>query len=140
MFGALGWQRSRHPFSDRSVVLVALRLGRLLLSRLLLGGLAAPLPAGAAAPGGHAFAAVHPAVAIPVCAAAHLHGMTLVLVMLPTVLLALRHLVAGMGSTPLLPVLRMVLVLLCRMRRLGGGGHGERKSDRGDKNLHLKVS
>jgi hypothetical protein len=115
------------------VVLVALRLRR---RRLLLGRLATALLATAAGAGcAHAFAAVHPAVAVPVGAAAAPHVRTLVLVMLPA--LRLARLVAGMACAALLLVLGMVLVLRGR-RRLSGGRRGERKRDRGNENLHLK--
>jgi hypothetical protein len=117
------------------------------LARLRLAGLRGTLPAAvAAAARRHALAAVHPAVAVPVRAAIAVHGVTLMLVVLPVLGLALRHLVPGMaGLTPrrdiaVLLVLGMVRVLLSRRGRLGRGRHCERKRDRTDKNLHLEIS
>jgi hypothetical protein len=119
---------------------MSLRLGRLLLSRLSAAGLAAIAPATRS----HVLAAVHYAVAVPVGAAAPAHGVALMLVV-PALRLTLRRLVpsvasmSGMAGTALRLVLRVVLVL-CRGRRLSGGRHGERKRNRTDNNLHLKVS
>jgi type VI protein secretion system component VasK len=129
------------------VVLVSLGLCRLLLCRLGLSRpSAAALAATAASTCDHVFAAVHPAVAVPVRAAVAAHGVTLMLISLAALLLARRHLIPGvarmasMGGAALLLVLAMALVRLCRGRRLSGDRHGERKRDRTDKNLHLDVS
>ncbi|HEX8642964.1 MAG TPA: hypothetical protein VF702_03525 [Allosphingosinicella sp.] len=124
---------------------MSLRLCRLLLSRLRLSRPAATALAATAA-ARHALAAVHPAVAVPVRTAATAHVVALRLAVLATLLLTRRRLVPGMARVPglggcaLRLVLRMVLVRLCRRRRLGGGRHGERKRDRTGKNLHLNVS
>jgi hypothetical protein len=122
------------------VVLVSLRLGRLLLARLC-----APLLAAiAAASRRHALAAIHPAVAVPIGAAIAVHGVALMLVVLPA--LALRHMVPGMAGltrwrgSSVLPMLAMVLVLRRGRRGLSRSRYGERKRDRTDKNLHLKIS
>lgn len=123
------------------MVLVAARLG---LAGMLLAMLAAALFALALR---HVLAAVHPAVAVAVGAAAVLHGMALVagvlagLVLARLVLAMLAGLVLAMLTGLVLTVLPGlvlgVALVLGRRRGLGGGGDGEDECHRGGENLHF---